>query len=69
LYSVLFSEYAVYVLAFSMEWLLPGSLDMEAALGYLRHWLQTVRARPRVLYATSPLRVVHARRCTGDGFE
>ena len=42
MYSVLFSEYAVYVLVFNMEWLLPGSPDAPACLAYLRHWLHTV---------------------------
>ena len=42
LYSILFSEFAVYVLAFNMEWLLPGSPDREDGLAYLRHWLHTV---------------------------
>ena len=42
LYSILFSEFAVYVLVFNMEWLLPDSPDLENGLAYLRHWLHTV---------------------------
>jgi hypothetical protein len=42
MYSILFSEYAVYVLVFNMEWLLPGSPDTSACLAYLRHWLHAV---------------------------
>ncbi len=42
LYSILFSEFAVYVLVFNMEWLLPDSPDLEDGLAYLRHWLHTV---------------------------
>ena len=48
IYSILFSEYAVYVLVFNMEWLLPGSADMESGIRYLRHWLHTLSAYCRI---------------------
>jgi hypothetical protein len=47
LYSVLFSEYAVYVLTFSLVWFARDSpaIDTENAIKYLRHWLHTVRPK------------------------
>jgi hypothetical protein len=42
MYSILFSEYAIYVLVFNMKWLLPGSADLESGIRYLRYWLHSV---------------------------
>jgi GTPase SAR1 family protein len=41
LYSILFSEFAMYIIVFNMEWLLPQSSEREQAIEYLRHWLYT----------------------------
>ena len=52
LYSILFSQNAVYVLVFNMEWLLDGSPLMAEGLNYIRHWLFTVQVycrRPSII--------------------
>ena len=52
LYSILFSQNAVYVLVFNMEWLLDGSSLMAEGLDYIRHWLFTVQVycrRPSII--------------------
>ena len=41
LYSILLSEFSMYIIVFNMAWLLPQSSDMEQAVAYLRHWLYT----------------------------
>jgi GTPase SAR1 family protein len=42
LYSILFSEYGVYILVFNMKWLMEGCERRDDALSYLRYWLSTV---------------------------
>jgi GTPase SAR1 family protein len=43
LYSILFSQYAVYVLVFNMEWFLHNGDAMTQGLAYLQHWLLNVQ--------------------------
>ena len=41
-YSILFSEYGVYILVFNMKWFKEGDKRKDEALGYIRYWLSTV---------------------------
>jgi hypothetical protein len=45
LYSVLLSEYAVYVITFDLAWFAGDSPHTEHAIKFLRHWLHTVRPK------------------------